>query len=125
MGLGELTSFAQSGTPSPELQQFFDATEQDAATVQEYHPTQQLYFNGGKLASLGRQVNRLSTAGNTNGGSVTLEDWFIGLQASLAEQVCTCDAPSESPTNISALTISSDRLSEFLPSNAPVHNFEV
>lgn len=103
------------------------AAEDNKITFLEFlenYPVQQLYFDGGKLVSLGQQVKRLGTVGNTDGGSVTLEDWFIGLQASLADQVCTCDAPPDNPTMISPLKISSDRLTEFLPPNwqpVPAH----
>lgn len=80
-------------------------------------PTQQLYFDGGKLASLGQQIKRLGRANNTSGSSIKLEDWFIGLQATLDDQVCTCDTPPDNPTNINPLGVSGDRLAEFLPLN--------
>jgi hypothetical protein len=79
------------------------------------YPTQQLYLDGAKLASVGNQVNRLGRTGDAGDGTVTLEDWFVGLQGALVGQACSCDAPPESPTNINPLVISGDRLTEFLP----------
>jgi len=96
------------------------AVEDNKITFLEFlanYPTRQLYFDGGKLASLGQQIKRLGSAGATEGGSVALEDWFVGLQASLSDQVCTCEAPLENPTNIEPLVVSSDRRAEFLPPN--------
>ncbi|MGF1498507.1 MAG: C45 family autoproteolytic acyltransferase/hydrolase [Elainellaceae cyanobacterium] len=94
------------------------AVEDNKITFLEFlgnYPTPQLYFDGAKLASLGQQIKRLGTAGGAGDGSVALEDWFVGLQATLADQVCTCEAPPENPTNIDPLVVSGDRLSEFLP----------
>jgi hypothetical protein len=81
------------------------------------YPNPELYFDGSKAASLGQKITGLGAAGNAEGGPISVEDWFVGLQFTLADQVCDCDAPPEEPTNIEPLSISSDRRAEFLPAN--------
>lgn len=96
-----------------------------------HYPVARLYLDGAQLARLGRGIGRLGSLAQgvepDPSAPVSIEDWFIALQASVAEDVCTCDESQRNPEDITRLTafeISSDRRAQFLPANwqpVPAH----
>ncbi len=88
-------------------------------------PTDQMYIDAVKLMGWSGQISQVSdSVDNFSDTVVSLEDWLITLQISLAQQRCDCDASPIPPTPINSLQVSSDRRAEFLPANwqpVPAH----
>jgi len=97
----------------------------------DHYPVPRVYLNGSQLAQLGRGIGRLGTLARDieldPAAPISIEDWFLALQASAADIVCTCDENQRNPediTQLTALKISSDRRAQFLPPNwqsVPAH----
>lgn len=60
------------------------------------YPLQQVYVDGIKLASIAREVGRVA-GGIIKGDTRKLEDFLVDVRASIAQDVCNCDAETPTP----------------------------
>ncbi|WP_416667641.1 C45 family autoproteolytic acyltransferase/hydolase [Egbenema bharatensis] len=79
------------------------------------YPTQQMILDGQRLARLGQLASRFEASGGVATAVVSLEDWLVEVQASIAQQICTCDEPPANPTVITPLTIAPETVAQYLP----------
>ncbi|WP_206602852.1 C45 family autoproteolytic acyltransferase/hydolase [Leptolyngbya ohadii] len=79
-----------------------------------HYPTQEMRINGARLARLGQTASRLRTV-NLQQQVVSLEDWLVEVQASVAEQTCDCSQPIANSTVLAPLTIAPETRAKYLP----------
>jgi hypothetical protein len=92
------------------------------------YPTQQMILNGERLARLGQVVSRFESPGGLTTAVVNLEDWLVEVQASIAQQTCSCDEPPANPTVITPLTIAPETVAPYLPPDwqpVPAHREDI
>ncbi|WNZ25377.1 alpha/beta hydrolase [Leptolyngbya sp. NK1-12] len=86
--------------------------------ILQQYPTREVHLDGVRLARLGRNASRFQASGGVRGAVLSLEDWLVELQASAAENLCTCDPDSAAEVVLPpAPTISPDQIAQFLPPN--------
>lgn len=82
------------------------------------YPLQQIRLNGLRLARLGGSVNRFRAQGGIETVVTDLEGWLLQIQATAAEQVCDCEAPSDAANPLVTAPlpdIPPETVSQFLP----------
>lgn len=93
-----------------------------------HYPTQQMILNGERLARLGQVASRFQASGGLSTAAVNLEDWLVEVQASIAQQTCTCDKTQANPAVITPLTIAPETVAQYLPSGwkpVPAHREDI
>lgn len=89
--------------------------------IQRY-PTPNLFIDARELARFGRSISRFQVSNAISAVGFTLEDWFLDLQASGDENLCSCEGDrailsERAITPPVAPTIAPERVAQFLPPN--------
>jgi hypothetical protein len=92
------TGFGQANIPAMRSTLILSAQDDDHISLIEFlqnYPLQQVYLDGAKLASL---ANLAKGSGGVQNLAITevqgLENFLVGVQAAIAEQVCNCGSDS-------------------------------